>query len=145
MVCSRLLRNSHLIAIQVITDPSGKQTKGKITSYTASPFGQSSASASTAPNGDLNITVTASRTLRIASEIISGSGKKTEVVWSQALSYSNTQFYLDDLNVQNMVQQSKGASLSTHNGVVVTSDAFEFPTEIDFTGLPTGCKPSLSN
>jgi len=122
----------------VITDPSGKQTTGKITKYDVTPFGTSSAHASSTPNGDINITVDATRSLRIESDIVSGSGKETHVVWQQELSYSNTQFYLDDFNIQNLIQSSKGTSSSTHNGVSVVLDVFNFPVEIDFTVVSNG-------
>ncbi|KAF8507339.1 peptide N-acetyl-beta-D-glucosaminyl asparaginase amidase A-domain-containing protein [Hysterangium stoloniferum] len=124
--------------VQVITDPSGKQTTGKITKYDVTPFGTSSAHASSASNGDINITVDATRSLRIESDIVSGSGKETRVVWQQELLYSNTQFYLDNFNTQNVIQSSKGTSLSTHNGVPVVSDIFDFPVEIDFTAVSNG-------
>ena len=125
---------------QVITDPSGKQTTGKITRYDASPFGVSSSSASLGSNGDLNITVKASRTLTIEADVTSGSGRTTHVVWNQELAYSNTQFYLDNFNVQNVVQSSTGTSSSEHDGETVVRDEFDFPMEIDFTGVSNGCQ-----
>lgn len=122
--------------VQVITDPSGKRTTGKITKYEASPFGTSSAKASIG-NSDINITVTAARSLHIEAEVVSGSGETNHVVWQQDLSFSNTQFYLNNFDVQNLVQSSRGTSSSTHNGVTVVQDIFDFPVTIDLTGNDT--------
>ncbi|KAF8514073.1 peptide N-acetyl-beta-D-glucosaminyl asparaginase amidase A-domain-containing protein [Gautieria morchelliformis] len=124
--------------VQVITDPSGKQTTGNITHYDVSPFGQSSSSASLGSNGDINITVQASRSLTIEADVKSGSGRTTHVVWQQDLTYSNTQFYLDNFNVQNVVQSSTGRSSSKHDGQTVVQDTFSFPMEIDFLGVQNG-------
>jgi len=124
--------------IQIVTDPSGKQTTGNITLYDATPFGNVSADASVGRNGDVNITVRASRSLRIEADVVSGGGNITHVVWQQDLDYSNTQFYLDNFNTQNLVQSSTGKSLSTHNNVPTVSDTFDFPVEIDFSGTSNG-------
>ncbi|GJJ12407.1 hypothetical protein Clacol_006649 [Clathrus columnatus] len=117
-------------------DPSGKQTTGKITKYEAGPFGTSSSSASIG-NGDINITVEASRSLHIEAEVLSGSGQSTHVVWQQELKYTNTQFYLNNFNVQNLIQSSQGTSSSTHNGVTMVQDIFNFPVTIDLSGNAT--------
>ena len=45
-------------------------------------------------NGDLNVTVSATRQLHIESTIISGSGIVNKVVWDQNLVYKNEQSYL---------------------------------------------------
>jgi Peptide N-acetyl-beta-D-glucosaminyl asparaginase amidase A len=129
---------------QVITDPSGKQTTGKITRYDVSPFGHSSSSASLGSNGDINITVQASRSLTIEADVKSGSGSTTHVVWQQDLSYSNTQFYMNNFSVQNVVQSSTGQSSSKHDGKTLVQDTFSFPMEIDFTGVQNGCQSSYS-
>lgn len=131
-----LLFSSLNISSKVVTDPSGKQTTGKITKYEASPFGTSSATASIG-NGDVNITVKASRSLHIEAEVVSGSGQTTHVVWQQELSYSNTQFYLNDFNIQNLVQSSLGTSTSTHNGETIVRDIFDFPVAINLSGNAT--------
>ena len=86
--------------LQVVTDPSGKPTTGKITRYDAQPFAETSITGSVGDNGDVNVTVAATRNIHIESEITSGSGKTTHVVWTQSLQYSNTQNYLDNTNIQ---------------------------------------------
>jgi len=43
-----------------------------------------------------NFTVAANHTLAIDATIISGSGKRTNVVWSQSLQFFNFQTYLND-------------------------------------------------
>ncbi len=87
-------------SLQVKTDPSSKPTTGKITVYDASPFAVTSTTGSVGTNGDVNVTVQATRNIHIESEFTSGSGKTTHVVWTQALSYSNTQNYLDNTFIQ---------------------------------------------
>ena len=85
--------------LQVVTGPSSEPTTGKITSYSVEPFAQSTDTLS-AVDGGVEITTKASRKLRIESEIISGGGSKKRVVWSQDLSFSNTQWYLNNTLVQ---------------------------------------------
>jgi len=46
-------------------------------------------------NGDVSITVTANRKVHIESTIITGSGKITNVVFTQDLAFSNIQNYKD--------------------------------------------------
>jgi hypothetical protein len=86
--------------LQVVEDPSGKPTTGKMTVYDAQPFAAGNSTGSLGANGDLNITVTATRNVHIESDIISGSGVHTKVVFTQNLQYSNLQQYLDNLNIQ---------------------------------------------
>ena len=85
--------------LQVITGPSTRPTTGKITSYSAEPFVRSTDALSTVEGG-VEIITKATRRLRIESEVISGSGSKKRVVWSQDLAFSNTQWYLNDTLVQ---------------------------------------------
>ncbi|KZT26436.1 hypothetical protein NEOLEDRAFT_1162094 [Neolentinus lepideus HHB14362 ss-1] len=120
--------------LQVVTDPSGKPTSGKITAYDVQPYAQTSASASVG-GGDVNITVKATRNVHIEAEVISGSGNTNYVVWSQNLQYSNTQYYLDNTYVQNVVQTASGTVLSTHNGVPSVMDTFSYPLNINYTVL----------
>lgn len=68
-----------------------------MTAYDAQPFAVASSTANVSANGDVVITVTASRQLHIESEIISGSGIVTQAVFTQSLQFSNTQEYLNDL------------------------------------------------
>jgi hypothetical protein len=86
--------------LQVITDSSSKPTTGKITSYSAEPFAVSSTTGSVSDNGDISITVKASRQIHITADIVSGSGKHTHVAVSQNLEYVNQQDYLDNTLVQ---------------------------------------------
>ena len=87
-------------SLQVVTDPSGKPTTGKITQYNADDFAVTSTTGSVGDNGDVNVTVAATRNIHIEAEITSGSGETTHVVWSQSLQYSNTQNFLDNTFVQ---------------------------------------------
>lgn len=86
--------------LQVVTDASGKPTTGNITKYTADPYAVTTTTGNTGQDGDLNVTVKATRQIHIESTITSGSGKTTDVVWSQSLSYQNTQNYLKNTTIQ---------------------------------------------
>lgn len=88
--------------LQVNTDISPKRTTGKITSYIAQPFASIATSGSVGDNGDVNITVVATRRIHIEADIISGSGKRTHAIWSQDLQYSNVQNYLKNTTIQNV-------------------------------------------
>ncbi|KAF7363451.1 Peptide-N4-(N-acetyl-beta-glucosaminyl)asparagine amidase A [Mycena sanguinolenta] len=121
--------------LQVITDSSSERTTGNITSYSAEPFAVASTTGSVDANGDIHITVTASRQINITAEIVSGSGKRNTVVVSQTLEYVNQQDYLDNTLVQNLFQSSSGSVLSTHNNVPAVVDTFSYPITINFTSL----------
>lgn len=86
-------------ALQVFLDSSSKPTTGKMTLYSVDPFSQTTTTGSVG-NNDVNITVTASRALRIESTIVSGSGQVNHVAFTQNLQYSNVQSYLNDAQVQ---------------------------------------------
>ena len=47
-------------------------------------------------NGDVNVTVSATRQVHIESTIISGSGMVNNVVWVQSLEYNNVQNFLNN-------------------------------------------------
>ncbi|KAJ7709902.1 peptide N-acetyl-beta-D-glucosaminyl asparaginase amidase A-domain-containing protein [Mycena rosella] len=121
--------------LQVVTDSSSKPTTGNMTSYSADPFAVATITGSVGDNGDVNITVSATRKIHITSEIRSGSGHVNSVVWSQDLQYINQQNYLDNTLVQNLFQTSSGTVLSTHNGVPAVMDTFSYPIEINITSL----------
>ncbi|KAI0362365.1 hypothetical protein OH77DRAFT_1441853 [Trametes cingulata] len=121
--------------LQVVTDSSSRPTTGKITKYEASPFAVSKTTGSVGANGDVNVTVSATRNIHIEAEITSGSGKTTHVVWSQNLQFSNTQNFLDSFNIQNIFQTASGSFLSTHNGVTSLVDTFSYPLNINLTNL----------
>jgi hypothetical protein len=86
--------------LQVVTDSSSNPTTGNITKYTANPYAVSSIIGEIGKNGDVNVTVRATRQIHIESTILSGSGKSTKVVWSQNLSYQNVQNYLKNASIQ---------------------------------------------
>ncbi|KAI0062254.1 hypothetical protein BV25DRAFT_1825690 [Artomyces pyxidatus] len=119
--------------LQVVVDPSSKPTTGKITVYEASDFALASQSASVGSNGDVNITVKATRSVHIEAEIVGGSGARTQVVFSQALQYENVQNYLQNTTIQNVFQTASGSVSSTHNGVQVMQDTFSYPLSVDLT------------
>ncbi|OJT07842.1 Peptide-N4-(N-acetyl-beta-glucosaminyl)asparagine amidase A [Trametes pubescens] len=131
--------------LQVVTDPSSKPTTGKITKYEASPFAVSTTTGSVGANGDVNVTVSATRSLHIEAEITSGSGKTTHVVWSQNHAFSNTQQFLSDLSIQNVFQTATGSFLSTHNGVPELVDTFSFPLNINITNLTPDGSTFIAN
>ena len=90
-------QNWYLSAVlQVFTDPSPNPTTGKMTQYSVQPFSKTTAVGSVGENGDLNVTVSATRQLHIESTIISGSGMVNNVVWVQSLEYTNVQNYLSN-------------------------------------------------
>lgn len=129
-----------------MTDPSGKQTTGKITSYSAPAYATGKESLSTGTNGDLNVTVTATHDLRIAATVKAGSGKTTDVLFTQNLRFENFQSYLNDYNLQGVKQTSKGAVLSLHNGIPVLSDVFQYPVDIQYVSFNengTSCESTL--
>lgn len=87
--------------MQVLVDHSTNvTTTGKITRYDVSPFATSSTQGVPSANGDLRVTVQASRQLTIEAEVISGRGESTHVVWQQNLQYSNLQLYLQNSTTQ---------------------------------------------
>ncbi|KAF8172814.1 peptide N-acetyl-beta-D-glucosaminyl asparaginase amidase A-domain-containing protein [Mycena galopus ATCC 62051] len=120
--------------LQVITDTSSKPTSGRITSYNAEPFAQTSTTGSLSENGDqLSIKVTASRKIHITADILSGSGKANHVVFSQNLEYINEQNYFD--NGQIIFQLSSGSVLSTHNSLPAVVDSFSYPITLNITSV----------
>jgi len=119
--------------IQIVTDNSTNPTTGTTNIISAPAFANTSITGSSAANGDVNITVTATRSIHIEANITSGSGQTNQVVWKQDLQYSNVQTYQDNTLIQNVVQQSSGQMLSTHNGKAALSDKFQYPMTIDLT------------
>lgn len=75
--------------LQVVTDDSSKPTTGKVISYSAQPFSQSSVTSQPHKDGEIDVTVSMSRKVYIESTIVSGSGKTTVATWSQDTQYSN--------------------------------------------------------
>lgn len=71
-----------------------------MTSYSAKPFADSEIAGNVGNNGDVSVTVKATRHIHVEAKIRSGSGKSTHVIWSQNLEYSNTQRYLNNALVQ---------------------------------------------
>lgn len=70
-----------------------------MTLYSADPFSKTTTTGS-AGNGDVNITVAATRKLHIESTIISGSGEVNHVVFTQDLQYKNVQNILNNTQIQ---------------------------------------------
>ncbi|KAG6890692.1 hypothetical protein C0995_005065 [Termitomyces sp. Mi166 len=125
--------------LQVNTDESSERTIGNITSYVAQPFATATTTGNVGDNGDINITVTATRKIHIEADIISGSGKSTHATWTQDLQYSNIQNYLDNTTIQNVLQTVSGTSSSSHNNVPTVVDTFSYPLGINLTLLdPSG-------
>jgi hypothetical protein len=87
-------------ALQVFTDTSSNPTTGKMTQYSVEPFSQTTTVGSVGGNGDVNVTVSATRKVHIESTITSGSGKVNKVVWDQSLEYNNVQNYLSNTTIQ---------------------------------------------
>ena len=85
--------------LQVVTGSSSEPTSGKITAYSVEPFAQSTDSLS-AVEGGVEVNIKTTRKLRIESEVISGGGSKKQVVWSQDLTFSATQRFLNDTLTQ---------------------------------------------
>ncbi|KAJ3541852.1 hypothetical protein NM688_g6033 [Phlebia brevispora] len=129
-------QNWYLTAnLQVVTDKSStKPTTGKITVYDVQPFAETTTFGSV-KNGVVSTTVTATRNIHIESDIISGSGERTHVVWLQSLSYSNVQTYRQNASVQTLRQTTTGSVSSTHNGQSTIVDNFSLPFNVDFTYL----------
>ncbi|KAI5122971.1 hypothetical protein M0805_006850 [Coniferiporia weirii] len=121
--------------VQVVTDPSGKRTTGSITKYDVQEFAVTSTTGSVGKNGDVNVTVAATHSVHIEAQVVSGSGAVNNVVVSQELAFSNTQNYLQNTFIQNVLQVANGTVTSTHNGVVAVTDDFSFPFAVNFTIL----------
>lgn len=86
--------------LQVVIDSSSEPTTGNITKYIAQPYAVSNVTGNVGKNGDVIVTVQTARHIHIESTITSGSGKTTEVVWSQHLLYQNVQNYLNNATIQ---------------------------------------------
>ena len=87
-------------ALQVFTDTSSNPTTGKMIQYSVEPFSQTTTVGTVGENGDLNVTVSATRQVYIESTITSGSGQINSVVWVQNLEYKNVQTYLNNASIQ---------------------------------------------
>ncbi|KAJ3779303.1 peptide N-acetyl-beta-D-glucosaminyl asparaginase amidase A-domain-containing protein [Lentinula raphanica] len=120
--------------LQVVTSSTGTPTTGNMTVYEATEFPVSTATASVTSNGDVTITVTASRTIHIESDVCSGEACTT-VVFDQSLDYSNVQTYLNNFNIQNVLQTATGTVTSTHNGVTALKDDYSYPFAVNITSL----------
>jgi hypothetical protein len=93
--------------IQIVTSNSSKPTTGKITFYHAPAWASTTRSATPGPvDGDWNFTTTATRSLRIEADVVSGDSELNHVVWTQNLQFSNLQSYLDSATHQVCIQMS---------------------------------------
>jgi len=121
--------------LQVVTSSTtSSPTTGNMTVYEAEDFPVSTAAATVSENGDVVITVTANRTIHIESDVCSDGTCET-VIFDQSLQYTNVQTYLEDFDIQNVLQTTTGTVSSTHNGVVVLKDDYSFPFAINITSL----------
>ncbi|THU91154.1 hypothetical protein K435DRAFT_841150 [Dendrothele bispora CBS 962.96] len=127
--------------LQVIVDSSPLPTTGNITVYEVDPFANASTSGVDRGIGNVDVNIEATRFVHIESDIVSGSGQVTHVVWTQDLQYSNFQTYRQNATVQTLQQRSSGNMTSTHNGVMVVGDVFSYPFDANFTYL----SPALQN
>ncbi|KAL0071407.1 hypothetical protein AAF712_001264 [Marasmius tenuissimus] len=128
--------------LQVITDHSSSDpTTGNITLYEVGMLPETTTTGTVREVGDLDVTVVATRSVRIEADVVSGSGEINHVVFTQRLSYSNTQDYKQNATVQRVQQNTTGEVTSTHNGVVTVSDTFSYPFFNEFEFLT----PNLTN
>ncbi|KAF9792431.1 peptide N-acetyl-beta-D-glucosaminyl asparaginase amidase A-domain-containing protein [Thelephora terrestris] len=123
--------------LQVVTGSSPEPTTGNITSYDVEPFARATSTLSSV-EGDVEITTEATRKLRIESQVVSGNGSRSQVVWSQDLTFSTTQWFLNDTLVERVAQTSSGTSISTHNGLTKTVDKFSYPLQVNLTAFGPG-------
>ena len=86
--------------LQVTLDASEKATTGNMTVHSAPLYASTSTIGTAHAAGDIDFTVKATRNIRIESDILTGSGQRSHVVWSQILSYENTQTYRQNASVQ---------------------------------------------
>ena len=86
--------------VQIVTDPSGKQTTGNITVYDVDDFATTQTTGTVSDDGDVVVTVSAEHDVHIEATVISGNGTTTNVVVNQHLVYSNTQEYLQNVTIQ---------------------------------------------
>ncbi|KAJ3558288.1 hypothetical protein NP233_g11538 [Leucocoprinus birnbaumii] len=107
--------------LQVFTDPSGRRTTGRMLRVDNQPFAQTRTTGGLNSNGDLTFTVSASRNIHIESQITTGSGKTSQVTWTQSYAYSSSQQWLNDSLIQASLLQ----------------DRFSYPLNINFTNLNT--------
>ncbi|KAJ3981920.1 hypothetical protein F5890DRAFT_1556356 [Lentinula detonsa] len=110
------------------------RTTGNMTVYEAVDFPVTSATATVASNGDVTVTLTASRTIHIESDVCSGDDCAM-IVFDQSLDYSNIQTYLDGFNIQNVLQMASGTVTSIHNGVAALKDGYSYPFAVNITSL----------
>ena len=61
---------------------------------------------------EVDFTVKASRNIRIESDVVTGSGKTTHVVWTQSLSYTNSLTYRQNASVQVILARRGGLFLA---------------------------------
>ncbi|KAF9532985.1 peptide N-acetyl-beta-D-glucosaminyl asparaginase amidase A-domain-containing protein [Crepidotus variabilis] len=135
-----ILQNWYLSGVlHVYTDSSSKPTTGKMTRYAADPYSKSSTTGTVHANSVDSI-VSAKRVVHVESTIVSGSGKKNHVVFSQELLYKNVQNYRNNGLTENMTQTASGSILSTHNGVPVLVDQFFYPVTVNFTAFDSTFK-----
>lgn len=86
--------------LQVQLDSSDTPTTGNITKYEVEDYAQTTSGGVVRASGDVTVTVGATRSVRIESEIWKGSGGKVEVVFEQELEFENVQSYANNASIQ---------------------------------------------
>ncbi|RDB29168.1 Peptide-N4-(N-acetyl-beta-glucosaminyl)asparagine amidase A [Hypsizygus marmoreus] len=104
-------------------------TTGKMKRYEVSDLQSRTSGGASSRNETVWTTVNASRKLFIESELVTSEGMKT-VSFSQFLNYANEARYADDGWVQWADQTTTGTVISTHGGVTVLRDAFDYPLKV---------------
>lgn len=86
--------------LQIELGSTNTSTTGNITKYEVGDYAQTTSGGNVSESGDLTVTVGATRSVRIESEIWTGSGDKVEVVFEQELQFENVQSYVNDASIQ---------------------------------------------
>lgn len=86
--------------LQIELDSTSTPTTGNITKYEVEEYAQATSGGSVSASGDLTVTVGATRSVRIESEIWTGSGDKVEVVFEQEMQFENVQSYVNNASIQ---------------------------------------------
>ncbi|KAI9454212.1 peptide N-acetyl-beta-D-glucosaminyl asparaginase amidase A-domain-containing protein [Lactarius psammicola] len=119
--------------LHVMLDSSTEPTTGKTTIYEAFDYATLlSASLDSSGPDRVNVVLNASRSIHIEAEIISGSGERTEVVFTQDLEFGSVQNYLHNFTTEHFFWIASGETISKHNGEIALLDTFSYPLIIDF-------------
>lgn len=86
--------------LQIELGSTNTSTSGNITKYEVEDYAQTTSGGNVSASGDLTVTVGATRSIRIESEIWTGNGDKVEVVFEQQLQFENVQSYVNDASIR---------------------------------------------